>query len=106
VSDALTCPWCQGRKQKYLHLNYGPGKGGEWKWVDCYGCDGAGELTGDRRLAVEAGQRLMARRRAAVPKRMVMEEARRLGLDDVELSNAEMGRLPLLRIQEIEAMPG
>jgi hypothetical protein len=42
----------------------------------------------------------------SVPFRSLRDEAARLGLSPTELSQAEAGRLPLERIEEIEAMGG
>ncbi len=84
------CPACKGKKTSYCHLNYGGVKPGEWKWLDCWLCDGAGEISQDHADRIAYGKHIGKDRRERL--RTLGDEARNLGCSVVELSNVEMGR--------------
>jgi DnaJ-class molecular chaperone len=95
------CDTCEGTGKTHIHLNYSSGRSG-WKWVDCLMCDGSGTVSPEKQLQIKAGRRLRDRRKETY--RSLRDEAIRLGIGFMELSQAENGRLPLTRVVEIEAM--
>lgn len=104
TTEDIRCPACKGRKQSYVHLNYGGAKPGEWRFVDCRLCDGAGTITPEHAERVARGKRIAADRKARL--RTLDQEAKALGCLVVELSKVEMGRASeglLSRIERLRA---
>lgn len=95
----IQCPACKGKKQSYVHLNYGGKKPGEWKFVDCWLCDGTGEITPDHADRVAYGEHIREDRKARL--RILRDEAKDLGCEAVELSKVENGRADQALIDKI-----
>lgn len=96
------CPSCNGKKQAYCHLNYGGKKPNEWKWVDCWRCDGAGSVTDEHLARIERGRLIGADRKARL--KTHDDEARELGCTVVDLSAVEMGRADEALFARVEAL--
>lgn len=87
----MICPGCKGKKQNYCHVNYGPGKGGEWKFLDCSRCSGTGEISDEFKPWVEEGERLRAERIAAG--KSVHDAASAAGVDGQTYIKMERGKI-------------
>lgn len=101
MSEPIVCPQCNGKKQSYVHLNYGGGRG-DWKWVNCWLCDGAGTITSETQEAVAYGDRIRVERKARL--RCLRDEATDLGCTALELSNVENGRADRALRDKIEGL--
>lgn len=89
-SDRIVCPSCQGKKQSYVHLNYGGTKPNEWRWVDCLLCDGKGEISREMAGRVRYGEHIREDRKRRL--KTLRQEAADLGCTPYELSQVESGR--------------
>src|SRR5690242_8292956 len=99
----MKCPHCKGKKQSYVHVNYGyddriAGCRGEWKWVTCSRCAGSGEVPDEQATWMEAGEKLRLAHRAAGLN--LEEEAKLRGLQPVDLSRMERGELKPYTLSE------
>ena len=85
--ERILCPECDGKKQRWCHLNPGG-----WRWVKCLFCDGLGTVNLATCTAWEDGRKMAADRKARGL--TLREEASRLGIPPSELSDREWGRTP------------
>lgn len=84
------CPSCKGQKGGMAHINRGDDPH-TFEWIDCRICGGAGRVTREHMARIQEGVKLRADRIAR--DLSLYEEARRLGISTVELSDMETGRL-------------
>lgn len=84
-----SCPRCDGRKQVWVHLNYGPERPGKWTWIDCHQCDGTGQLDDWEIDAIAVGEAIADDRKARL--QALREEAAEIGCDAPTLSKVEHG---------------
>ena len=102
TGEAVECPECKGKGQKFLHLHYAKGKGQSgWQRKTCWRCEGLKVVAPDVMSCVEAGKVLDARMKELGRRNDLECLAKSHGIDGVELSKALMGRVPVERIQEI-----
>ena len=85
------CTACDGQKGGMAHVNRGD-QPHTWEFIPCRICDGKGRITEEQRQRIITGQKLRADRLAR--DMSLYEEARRLGMTSVQLSDLECGRLP------------
>lgn len=105
TETAITCPDCQGKKQSFVHLNFGGAKPNEWRWIKCGMCKGAGEISQAVAEHVEYGKHILADRKSRL--KTLRQEAADLGCSCYELSQVEHGhanadlvaRVAVLRMQ-------
>jgi hypothetical protein len=91
----MICPSCNGAKRLFAFWD-GRDKDGKATsgsgMVNCFTCDGAGEITEEHARRIAAGR---ARMEARIARRVTLkEEADRLGITPAELSAIESGREP------------
>ena len=85
--DSIVCPECRGTKEVGVLVC----PGGIFKMIDCRMCNGSGEITPEHQARIEAGKKLRADRIARGLS--LREEASRLGIDPIDLSHKENGRV-------------
>jgi hypothetical protein len=83
-----SCPWCRGRGRHLINCCCAYGV--ELIWVPCPLCQGEGKITEDRLERHREGRRMRDARVAGGFSQA--EEAKRLGISVVELSQREFGR--------------
>lgn len=89
----MICPDCDGQKRLYAHLNRGSGGSG-FEWIDCFRCKGSGEVPGEQAVWIFEGVKLRTERIALG--RSIREQAKRLGISPVDLSEIERGMRPAM----------
>lgn len=99
----VVCPDCNGKKTKYVHLNYGGKKPNEWKHVPCWQCNGTGEVEPITWLHVAWGNALRADERSRSRLGTMRDEAKELGVPPVVLSSCHMGRATAEEIATVQA---
>lgn len=87
----MICPACKGNKQNYCHVYYGPGKGGEWKFLDCSRCLGTGEISDEFIPWVTEGERMRSERIAAG--QSIHDAAKIAGVDGQTYIKMERGKI-------------
>lgn len=87
----MKCPDCNGHREGMVHLNRGD-QPHEWRMMPCRTCQGSGSIDEDHANRIGEGERLKAERLARGMG--LRQEAARLGISPVELSDRENGRTP------------
>ena len=90
IVEYVRCPDCKGKKRVFAHVNRGE-KGCDFRHIDCSRCKAFGEIPKEQLGWIESGRKLRAERVARDVS--LFEEARRLGLTSVQLSDIETGRV-------------
>jgi methylphosphotriester-DNA--protein-cysteine methyltransferase len=84
----MTCPSCHGRGQAFMFSTHADGRCSAG-YQDCLRCKGKGQVPEEQRAWIEDGARMRDARIAAG--RSLRQEAARLGITAVELSEIERG---------------
>ena len=95
-----TCPACTGRKGS-VALVMLAGKGCEERWMACFLCKGEGVVTPEKLSWVQRGHAMTEARQAR--DMSLFEEAKRLGISRVELSQMEHGQIEPFDYDELRA---
>jgi DNA-binding XRE family transcriptional regulator len=85
----MKCPDCEGKKEVFAHLNYGPERTGEWKMIQCFRCNGSGVVPDEMAEWINNGQVLRQMRIDA--ELSLRDMAKQTGIDIVTLSQSERG---------------
>jgi len=93
TAEALTvvCPSCDGNQTTLVHVNTKDPTTHGLRWMACSTCGGVGKVSEDHLRRMGIGRKLREDRRARGLS--LMQEAERLGISVVELSNMERGRV-------------
>jgi methylphosphotriester-DNA--protein-cysteine methyltransferase len=84
----VMCPGCHGRGQAFMFATHADGRCSAG-YQDCLRCKGKGRVPEEQRAWIEDGARIRDARIAAG--RSLRQEAARLGITAVELSEIERG---------------
>lgn len=86
---AMICPDCKGEKHVFAHINRGGPERSGFEWIDCTRCKGAGAVRDEQGEWIVLGRRFRQDRIARGLS--LQEEAKRLGIPVVQLSEMERG---------------
>jgi hypothetical protein len=85
----MRCPDCSGLKKRKVLLNFAD-KPCEWRELDCFTCNGTGEITEEHQRKIEIGK---AMRRDRLNRGLSQsDEAKRRGMTGIAYSKLEHGQ--------------
>ena len=85
----MICPDCDGKREVFAHVNRGESGGSGFETIKCFRCKGVGTVQDEQAIWIIAGK--LRRTKRVAEGISLRDEAQRLGVSVVELSEIERG---------------